>query len=50
MKHDVDEYMKGCATCQSTKPCTNIPKAPLHPITVTPNAAPFEVVNIDFIT
>ena len=50
MKQDVDKYVKGCATCQSTKPWTNVLKAPLHPITVTPNAAPFEVVNIDFIT
>ena len=50
MKQDVDEYVKGCVTCQSTKPCTNVPKAPLHPIMVTPNTAPFKVVNIDFIT
>ena len=49
MKQDVDKYVKGCAICQSTKPHTNIPKAPLHPITVTPNTAPFEVVNINFI-
>ena len=50
MKQEVDEYVKGCATCQSTKPQTSVPKAPLHPITVTPNAIPFEVINIDFIT
>ena len=50
MKQNVDEYVKGCATCQSTKPRTSVPKAPLHPITVTLNTAPFEVVNINFIT
>ena len=49
MKQDVDDYVKGCTICQSTKPCTNVPKAPLRPITVTPNVAPFKVVNIDFI-
>ena len=50
MKQEVDEYVKGCATCQSTKPWTNVPKAPLHPIMITPNAIPFEIVNINFIT
>jgi len=50
MKVKVESYVKGCATCQSTKPCTNVPKAPLNPITVTPNAVPFDVINIDFIT
>ena len=50
MKDEVEDYVKGCATCQSTKPRTNIPKAPLNPITVTPNAMPFDVINIDFIT
>ena len=50
MKQDVQDYVKGCATCQSTKPRTNVPKAPLNPITVTPNAMLFETVNINFIT
>ena len=50
MKQDVQEYVKGCATCQSTKLCTNVPKAPLNPVTVTPNAMLFKTVNIDFIT
>ena len=49
MKDEVEDYVKGCAICQSTKPCTNVPKAPLNPITVTPNAMPFDVINIDFI-
>ena len=49
MKQDVEDYVRGYAICQSTKLRTNIPKAPLHPITVTPNTAPFEVINIDFI-
>jgi len=50
MKDKVEDYIKGCATCQSTKPCMSVPKAPLNLITVTPNAAPFDVINIDFIT
>ena len=50
MKDEVEDYIKGCATCQSTKPRTSIPKAPLNPITVTPNVIPFDVINIDFIT
>ena len=50
MKDEVEDYVKGCATCQSTKPHTNIPKAPLNPITITPDAMPFDVINIDFIT
>jgi len=50
MKAEVKSYVKGCATCQSTKPHTSVPKAPLNLITVTPNAVPFNVINIDFIT
>ena len=49
MKQDIKDYVKGCTIYQSTKPRTNVPKAPLHPITVTPNTAPFKVVNINFI-
>ena len=50
MKPDVKEYVQGCATCQSTKPRTHVPKAPLNLITPTPNAMPFDTINIDFIT
>jgi len=50
MKDEVKDYVKGCATCQSTKPHTSVPKAPLNPITVTPNTVPFNIININFIT
>ena len=33
LRTDVQDYVKGCATCQSTKPRTTQPKPPLHPIT-----------------
>ena len=50
MKVEVEDYVKGCATCQSTKPCTGVPKARLNLITVSPNIVPFNIINIDFIT
>ena len=45
----VQEYVKGCATCQATKAATNRPKPPLFPITTNPNALPFKDVAIDLI-
>jgi hypothetical protein len=47
---DVIEYVKGCATCQMTKPRTTQPKPPLHPITNEPDTLPFDVIALDFIT
>ena len=44
------DFVKGCATCQSTKPRTTQPKPPLHPITTEPDALPFETIALDFIT
>ena len=43
----VQEYVKGCATCQATKAATNRPKPPLFPITTNPDALPFEDIAID---
>ena len=45
----IQDYVKGCATCQATKAATNRPKPPLFPITTNPDALPFEDVAIDLI-
>ena len=45
----VQEYVKGCATCQATKAATNRPKPPLFPIITDPDALPFENVAVDLI-
>ena len=45
----IQEYVKGCTTCQATKAATNRPKPPLFPITTNPDALPFEDVAIDLI-
>jgi len=50
LKKDVEEYVKGCATCQANKINTHHQKPRLFPITTDPEAQPFEVVTMDFIT
>ena len=45
----IQEYVKGCATCQATKAATNRPKPPLFPITTNPDALPFEDMAVDLI-
>ncbi len=50
MWQDVADFVKGCATCQSTKSRTTQPKPPLYPITTEPDALPFETITMDFIT
>ena len=50
MQQDVTDFVKGCATCQSTKPKTTQPKPPLYPITTESDALPFETIALDFIT
>ena len=50
MKQFVQSYVKGCATCQMTKPNTMRPRAPLLPITATPKAIPFQTISLDLIT
>jgi Integrase zinc binding domain len=49
-KQDVEEYVKGCATCQANKTITqwNIP--PLDPIIPEGEPIPFSHIAIDFIT
>src|SRR6266576_6202748 len=50
MQQDIADFVKGCATCQSTKPRTNQPKPPLYPITTTLNALSFKTSVMDFNT
>ena len=50
LRTDVQDYVKGCATCQSTKPRTTQPKPPLHPITPENYQTPFGTIALDFIT
>ena len=50
MKDFVTQYIKGCATCQMNKVNTHPTKPPLYPITTDPNALPFQVVALDFVT
>src|SRR5579863_9723565 len=50
MHNDVTEYIKGCATCQMTKTNINLNKPTIFPITLKPNARPFETVAMDLIT
>ncbi len=49
MRQDIVDFIKGCATCQSTKPRTTQPKPPLYPITAEPDTLPFETIAMDFI-
>jgi RNase H-like domain found in reverse transcriptase/Reverse transcriptase (RNA-dependent DNA polymerase)/Integrase zinc binding domain len=50
VKDFVMSYVKGCATCQSSKANTVRPRAPPFPITPVTEAMPFETVAIDLIT
>jgi hypothetical protein len=47
---DVKSYVQGCTTCQSTKPRTNHPKTPYHPISPEHSQTPFRTIALDFIT
>jgi hypothetical protein len=42
-------YMKGCVTCQSTKPGTTKVKPPLFPISAKSGATPFATITLDLI-
>src|ERR1700761_1442780 len=50
LKKDVVQFVKGCGECQRNKVNTRPEKAALSPIFPIPNARPFEVVALDFIT
>ena len=43
-------YVKGCATCQSTKPNTVRPKPPIMPIISEQVLTPFHTIAMDLIT
>jgi len=46
----IDQYVKGCTTCQQNKNLTHITKTPLYKITVPENAPPFTQITMDLIT
>jgi transposase InsO family protein len=46
----IDQYIKGCATCQQNKNLTHRIKTLLYKITVPPNAPPFTQIAMDLIT
>ena len=50
LQRDTLQYVKGCAECQRHKVNTRPTKAPLQPIFPKPEATPFEVIAVDFIT
>jgi hypothetical protein len=50
MCEDIKEFIKGCATCQATKPRTTQPKPPFYPISSEMKTLPFETIAMDFIT
>ena len=45
----ITAYVKGCMTCQATKPSTNKLKVPLYPITSEKLAQPFSMITLDLI-
>jgi hypothetical protein len=50
MKDFIMQYIKGCAMCQMHKVNTHPMKPPLYPITTNPEALPFQVIALDFVT
>jgi hypothetical protein len=46
----IDQYVKGCATCQQNKNLTHVTKTPLYKITVPENTPPFTQIAMDLIT
>jgi len=43
MKNDIEEFVKGCTSCQENKINTHHQKPHLYPITTNPDMEPFEV-------
>ena len=50
MKDFITKYVKGCTTCQATKPNMTKPKIPLQPIMPHVEAVPFQMISLDLIT
>ena len=49
MQNNITQFINGCTTCQAIKPCLNLPKTLIYPITTTPHILPFETIALDFI-
>ena len=47
---DVEDYIKGCATCQATKTITHRNVPPIVPIGPGEDTTPFATITVDFIT
>jgi len=45
----IDQYVKGCATCQQNKNLTHVTKTPLYKITMLENTPPFTQITMDLI-
>jgi hypothetical protein len=50
MKDWIQQYVKGCGTCQQNKANTRPQKPPLYPITPEEGATPFSTIAMDWIT
>jgi Integrase zinc binding domain len=50
LKRDVQEYVKGCVTCQANKTITRQNVPPLDPIIPQGEPIPFAHIAVDFIT
>jgi len=46
----VEDYVKGCATCQETKVITHMKRAPLYHLNTFVEQGPFQYVSMDLIT
>jgi len=46
----IEQYIKGCTTCQQNKNLMHVTKTPLYKITVPENAPPFTQIAMDLIT
>jgi hypothetical protein len=50
LRQFVEDYVKGCAKCQESKPMTLQPKAPLLQFDTHMEEGPFQYISIDLIT
>jgi hypothetical protein len=50
MKEWIQQYVKGCGTCQQNKTNMHPLKPPLYPITPEPGSTPFSTIAMDWIT
>jgi hypothetical protein len=49
MTPTLQDYVKGCQSCQAEKVVTHSNKLPLQPIIPAPSSRPFSIIAIDFI-